>query len=149
MTQEEKDLLFKDLCARLKYGVVVHHIKLNKDYKVDGCLYNTIKGINLFKIEDDENLEPEPLIFVKTIDKGYQLMPTGPGDVLPYLRPMSSMTFDECFELEHVRDKYENHYDAISAETDWLNKNMFDYRGLIPMGLALEAKEGMYYSAGK
>jgi len=26
----------------------------------------------------------------------------------------------------------------------WLNKKMFDYRGLIPMGLALEAKEGMY-----
>lgn len=27
---------------------------------------------------------------------------------------------------------------------DWLLAHHFDYRGLIPMGLALEATEGMY-----
>ena len=35
-------------------------------------------------------------------------------------------------------------FPALYNSQDWLNKKMFDYRGLIPMGLALEAKEGMY-----
>ena len=153
MTQEEKELLFKDLSARVKYGVVVHHIKLNEDYKVDGCLYNTIKGINLRKIEDDENMEPEPLIFVKTIDKGYQLVPTGPGDVLPYLRPMSSMTKEEKYTYRHMLGAQLNsegesimfvYIEDFPVVIDWLNAHHFDYRGLIEKGLALEAPEGMY-----
>ena len=150
MTQEEKELLFKDLSARVKYGVVVHHIKLNEDYKVDGCLYNTIKGINLRKIEDDENMEPEPLIFVKTIDKGYQLVPTGPGDVLPYLRPMSSMTEEEIKELSEIdmkRGIFSSRHLTWHLDgeiIDYLNKKMLDWRRLIPRGLAFEAPEGMY-----
>jgi hypothetical protein len=35
-------------------------------------------------------------------------------------------------------------FSKLAKVTDWLNKKMFDYRGLIPMGLALEAPEGMY-----
>lgn len=69
-------------------------------------------------------------------------------DVKPYLRPMSSMTEEE---KEELRDK--NILIAVSTsgtvETtiggfDWLNAHHFDYRGLIPMGLALPAPEGMY-----
>ena len=79
-------------------------------------------------------------------------------EVKPYLRPMSSMTeeeYNEWFNTYNIAEKselerngYEDYISAnIAGDTakyDWLNKNMFDYRGLIPMGLALEAPEGMY-----
>ena len=51
-------------------------------------------------------------------------------DIKPYLRPISSMTEEE---KEELRDTY-----------DWYKRKMFDYRGLIPKGLALKAKDGMY-----
>ena len=68
--------------------------------------------------------------------------------IKPYLRPMSSMTEEEKKEYRslqtwhnfHGMSWYSNNYKSI----DWLNKKMFDYRDLIPMGLALEAPKGMY-----
>ena len=86
----------------------------------------------------------------------------------PYLRPMSSMTRDESKELtlyvfsyddtEYIGDGkwcYENYiyvgdgiyrlnYYEASRAIEWLNEHHFDHRGLIPMGLALEAPEDMY-----
>ena len=64
---------------------------------------------------------------------------------IPYLRPMSSMTEEEkktarsFFDYSGCSDLDEN-----IKYIDWLNENHFDYRGLIPMGLASEAPEGMY-----
>ena len=64
--------------------------------------------------------------------------------IKPYLRPMSNMTNDE-------KETYESFIIGIAKDetgawelTDWLNKNKFDYRGLIPMGFALPALEDMY-----
>ena len=81
--------------------------------------------------------------------------------IKPYLRPMSSMTEEEKGELKleqekdeelfiQVINKSQNGDDSLLGTViphyaeDWANKNHFDYRGLIPMGLALEALEGMY-----
>ena len=62
--------------------------------------------------------------------------------IKPYLRPMASMT-----EEEKINYRAFFNYDGVEYPDeyiDWLNKNMFDYRGLIEKGLALEAPEGMY-----
>ena len=58
-------------------------------------------------------------------------------DVKPYLRPMNSMTEAD------IGRQYE---DGVTIKTylDWLNAHMFDYRGLIAKGEAIEAPQGMY-----
>lgn len=58
-------------------------------------------------------------------------------EVKPYLRPMSSMTEEE-FEFVH------NGHIEFWAREDYCDKRHLDYRGLIPMGLALEAPKDMY-----
>ena len=81
-------------------------------------------------------------------------------NVKPYLRPMSSMTKEELHEVQEILGKgVEVHIDFISivdssikslsylelqALFDWLNKNMFDYLGLIGKGLALKASRDFY-----
>lgn len=120
MTQEEKQLVFNDICARLPYGVVVEctHIQENNGYT--------------------SKLTPYTLYFV--LDDNWS--------VKPYLRPISSMTEEEKEEYCNLQDKflYSSQYPVTDAFElfDWLNRNGFDYRGLIPTGLALEATEGMY-----
>jgi len=128
MTQEEKQLLLKDLCARLPYGVFVH-IRYKEGEPCYGKL--TPRDIQWFI---DSNIE----------------------NIKPYLKPMNSMTEEECKILGNISATLEDklievlpnipYYIevAVPDQIDWLNKYHFDYRGLIPMGLALEAQEGMY-----
>lgn len=156
MTPKEKDLLKKDLCMRLPYGVKcttkslwngIYHIEGYKDNRffLDCPVYD--KGDDEWMIES----------------------------IVPYLRPMSSMTENEIerflkivmpdvVEVKRIQHVCDNsiegfivcksghkelvrywYYDMVTPTTiDWLNKNHFDWRGLIPMGLALPAKDGMY-----
>ena len=52
---------------------------------------------------------------------------------------------DNCDELANIQ-KYGNKYIQLARTHahDYLVSHHFDYRGLIEMGLALEAPEGMY-----
>ena len=117
MTEEDKKLLLKDLCARLPYGVIIHN-----EEGYDGNL-NSINQ-TIFGIEVAVNISA-----TKRVD--FQL-----DACKPYLRPMSSMTEEENEKW------WEQHKDYESV--DWLNSHHFDYRGLIEKGLALEAPEDMY-----
>ena len=131
MKQEDKNLLLKDLCARLPYGVIIEH---------DG---NLSKLDTIFMCDDIS-------ISSTSIDKklSYNL---DLDEVKPYLYPLSSMTEEkkynnpigfsqmltilanrdwECITIRH-RD--------LQKLIDWFDKNHFDWRGLIPMGLANDA----------
>ena len=145
MTQKDKELLLKDICGRLPYGVKVLCEGWDSDH---GCEFNTVE--DLIGIDDK---------FIHTLwrgekDKHSIVEPLSITDYKPYLRPMSSMTDEEREEYGKVceldTEILANHpmngepFPALYNSQDWLNKNMFDYRGLIPMGLALEDKEGMY-----
>lgn len=126
MTQEEKQLLLKDLCARFPYGVI--------------CQLSN-KGSAV-------------LITEKLGLGGLEHFIVGSMCVKPFLRPMSSMTEEEREKWTSIinytlnKEKGEMSVsvlvDDVSEYTDWLDKNMFDYRGLIPMGLAFEAPKDMY-----
>lgn len=125
MTQEEKNLLLKDLCARLPYGVKFQ----------------------------SENIETA--LFVDTSDDEVWINGTCIDDFKPFLFPLSSMTDKELIEFLKIRGlnlnsdelkTFRNREIAIvttlslySRHIDWLNKHHFDYRGLIPMGLAIDA----------
>lgn len=122
-----KELLIKDLCSRLPYGVKCYAYQ----YKIDGndCeCYGILTGINngYFYLSDRV-----PINGGKTYDERYL-------EVRPYLRPMSSMTEEEKAFV------YNGHIEFWVRE-DYCNKHHLDYCGLIEKGLALEAPEGMYY----
>ncbi len=151
MKQENsKQLLLKDLAARLPYGV-----KIELTWWVMGegtCINTALEPDHIEQLLNDED---------------------GDTEIKPYLRPMSSMTEEEAKELSILYDitdvlsiKITDEYidfevddgfcsidtkiiwynDIISSIEifDWLNKNHFDYRGLIEKGLANEASEEMY-----
>ena len=147
MTQEEKDLLLKDLSARLRYGVFLN-IGNYSDYILQGI------------VNSDTN---KPLI-VRCEGSNFNC---SIEIVKPCLRPMSSMTEEEkeklkrefCIDIQEEDNGrhtetygYITIYHDFNGESwyipfeaiDWLNAHHFDYRGLIEKGLALEAPEGMY-----
>ena len=123
MTKEDKELLLKDLCARLPYGVIIQ--EYNEEYGYVDNVLNTI-GIGYFSIHE-ACIEGTWINHIE--------------NVRPYLRPMSSMTEDEYKDL--TAQMY-NVNEEICWDADWLNAHHLDYRGLIKKGLALEAPEGMY-----
>lgn len=127
MTQEEKDLLLKDLCARLPYGVKCSHKNEN--------VYSVV-SIDLGKYS---------YIFITNND-GFRIGEPEIKNIKPYLFPLSSMTEEQkrelynlveetAFQILHSEDDNPHFHIAM----DWYNKNHFDYRGLIPMGLANDA----------
>ena len=126
MKQEDKELLLKDISARFPYGVVLD---------VDTTDWKAPQGHIQVKIEG------YGLIF-----KDMSLIVGGSyyGDnYKPYLRSMSSMTEEEYKEYKAIDDRsYSCPMDyahiPASDRIDWLNAHHFDYRGLIPMGLAIE-----------
>ena len=127
MTQEDKELLLKDLCARLPYGVKIY----TKDGKNDASFILKISDLNWI-FEDNR------------IDEMYEY-----DGWKPYLRPMSSMTEEEDKEYTNIDNRSYScpkDYAHIPASDriDWLNAHHFDYRGLIEQSLALEAPEWMY-----
>jgi hypothetical protein len=146
MTQEDKNLLFKDLCARLPYEIRCSYYDICLSAHCNGEVY----GIENkeYAIVDGRCIAIE---FIK-----------------PYLFPLSSMTEEQFVDLKVFADlTYEGNtleliewndncktlefwleeipsYCVIKV-FDWLNKNHFDYRGLIEKDLALDATELKIY----
>lgn len=146
MTQEERELLLKDLCARLPYGVKFVRDAWNYEWDQEMSIVETLEDI-----DKDGYIENTKVYTVE--------------DIKPYLRPMSSMTEEEKEELKDICtmyngdpcstyeyfgievfniSRYGTNFESDYTVIDWLNAHHFDYRGLIEKGLALEAPEGMY-----
>lgn len=137
MTQENsKQLLLKDLAARLPYGV-----KIELTWWVMGegtCINTTLEPDHIEQLLNDED---------------------GDTEIKPYLRPMSSMTEEEFTNLKEYSGLKYDQLDLASFQNgtykcldfylsevpsavvikvfDWLNRYHFDYRNLIQMSLAI------------
>ena len=138
MTQEDKDLLLKDLCARLPYKPIVH---------IDDC------GIwDLLGIDHDDSAELRDRVIVwhgKNYPSSKNSFPL--INCKPYLFPLSSMTEEQKKEYNYwkhevpfCRYEYGDVVEEIelydSPESfEYLIENHFDYRGLIEKGLAIDA----------
>jgi hypothetical protein len=139
MTQEQKNLLLKDLCSRLPYGVKVESVFINPDTKE-----HKLCGIEVF--------DTTSILMIRD----------GLGEFKPYLFPLSSMTEEQLKEMQEIIGNPNEACISVntsglelwlnSIDTDptiwldtifevqnWLNKNHFDYRGLIAKGLAIDA----------
>ena len=125
MTQEEKDLLLKDISARLPYGVKV---KLGDNPNIFDLEYR-IK----FAVMYGDSDKLEDILDITNIK--------------PYLFPLSSMTVGQGQEFAATL-KYlpAEEIDFWTLNTfDWCNKNHFDYRNLIGKGLAIDATRKNIY----
>ena len=126
MTQADKELLLKDLCARLPYKV-----------KVQDTYYKSLEPAPIWLLDLDAQ---SVRLFA---DEGYQSIEY----IKPYLFPLSSMTEEQERELEELDPEF---YTIINDNGtvecmmnnktfDWFHKHHLDWRGLIPMGLAIDA----------
>ena len=125
MTQKEKELLLKDLCARLDTKLVCS-IYRTDDYGVgyrDEILSGYCKGDIWYEFYFGDDCG----IGIDNVSK-----------IKPYLFPLSSMTEEQKSQYSFFLTRIIDGYDS-SLLIDWLNKNHFDYRGLIPMELAIDA----------
>ena len=111
MKQEHKDLLLKDLCARLQYGVRAEIINREDIRRQVVVSYGNI-------------------CYVPEIGNGWW------KECKPYLFPMSSMTEEQ--KTSHNFLKHSAYANSVIL-IDFYIKNHFDYRGLIPKGLAIDA----------
>lgn len=121
MTQEDKELLLKDLCARLPYGVKISIPELFTNKETVETLNEIFKGDDsLYRVNDSGML----IKYIK-----------------PYLFPLSSMTEEQLpYYITTLKYNKEVGEMVETLDTfDWLNKNHFDYRGLIDKGLAIDA----------
>ena len=138
MTPEQKDLLLKDLCARLPYNIKVYDNNGN---------FNT-SYVNLLHINGK--------VSEAFVGNGMQCRTAPIDEIRPYLFPLSSMTEEQYNEMQTISGK--DCMEHMEIEKEWRNnspfthlplyqhrvieffhKYHFDYRGLIPMGLAIDA----------
>ena len=133
MKQEDKDLLLKDLCSRLPYGIYGNYLNSDGSLSDDKLLRRVKIGYHDLICAD-----------------GHDGMVLN-GFLKPYLFPLSSMTEEQYESLNKnncahsVEYSVKNGFKCLYFKTysleliDWLNKNHFDYRGLIEKGLAIDA----------
>jgi len=136
MTEEDKKLLLKDLCARLPYDIIASVRGSDEEFQ-----YFYILGVKDGKVwVKNDILRVDKFVDVEVVK--------------PYLRPMSSMTDEEKAQVQMFMDivtdeNYGDGYspsawDAMNGFVQYCDLHHLDHRGLIVKGLALVAPEGMY-----
>ena len=120
MTQEDKEILLKDLCARLPYNVICQ-----VEFRESGKYQS--KSMFLSGVFTDE------AYFTTESGSIYS------NEYKPYLFPLSSMTDEQEEEYNDLNCYELGCFPHTEEALDYLIKNHFDYRGLIEKELAIDA----------
>lgn len=129
MTEEQRQLLIKDLCGRLPYGVNILHVK-------DGII-GVLSNIDIYVEGREQKL--------KCVTSFYGDYKVPIEEFKPYLYPLSSMTEEQMKEYKRLF-AFSGNPEGLAELIDWLNAHHFDYRFLIEKGLALDATGVIMYS---
>ena len=129
MTQEQKELLLKDLSSRFPYGVKIHAKYIDTDTNTE------VEKVGVLSMIDND------MVVAFTCDDTNCYNYVTIHEVKPYLFPLSSMT------EEQKEDMIKSSVGIGSDKNvfDWFNKNHFDYRRLIEKGLAIDATRQNVY----
>ena len=152
MTEEQRQLLIKDLCGRLPYGVNILHVK-------DGII-GVLSTINIYVEGREQKLKCSTPFF------GEDNVPI--EEFKPYLYPLSSMTNEQMEKIEDILIGHNPyivfdfltygdivfHQANVSVKAfaelmQLFDKEMLDYRGLIEEGLAIDATNAIMYNKEK
>ena len=152
MTEEQRQLLIKDLCGRLPYGVNILHVK-------DGII-GVLSTINIYVEGKEQKLKCSTPFF------GEDNVPI--EEFKPYLYPLSSMTNEQMEKIEDILIGHNPyivfdfltygdivfHQANVSVKAfaelmQLFDKEMLDYRGLIEQGLAIDATNIIMYNKEK
>ena len=133
MKEEDKELLYIDICGRIPFGLVVSPIK------TDGSL---LEPVRLYRGGYYENYEKNFFI-VERFGMAFTA-----DELRPYLRTVEDMSKEELLEYHRrcicIHDGANHLWYDTPNSIDYLNKIHVDFRGLIPKGLAERATEEMY-----
>lgn len=135
MTKEERELVLKDICSRLPYGVIVQ------------TTFNHLTLVNNAIAEKEEHED-----VVLDIDNFSTIINIGEDIPKPYLRPLSSMTEEafeylnkmgvenslRCIEIDDPRESFSLATKYCVEQLGYLYKHHYDVIGLIPSGHAIE-----------
>ena len=143
MKPEDKEILLKDLCARLPYNVICQvEFRENRKYTFEVMLLSGIFTDEAYFTTKDGSIYS--------------------NEYKPYLFPLSSMTDKQAKEIQEIVGNPDNAciirktdglelwlnsidtdptiwVDTIFEVQNYFNKNHLDYRGLIEKGLAIDA----------
>lgn len=169
MENEYKELLLRDTCSRLPYGLIVQYKQksfcpqgeytVDVKIEIDDMLHHRLKLLDfkpyLRSVKNMTEKEVKDLVKVKILSKyGKENDYGGLNNIKSIKNFWFSSMHNQWFcdvTFNTIDGKCTQRFsvgrvtwETMIAEIDWLNKNKFDYRGLIPKGIALEAPKDMY-----
>ena len=131
MTQEDRELLLKDLCARLPYGIKASYYGVEEERetwdKIECVTLDGYVDISQY-ILSIERIKPYLFPLLSMTDK----------DLIEFLQ-IKGMNLDELKTFRREKIAIVSTLSSYSRHIDWLNAHHFDYRGLIEKGLAIDA----------
>lgn len=132
LSKKQIDLLVKDMCSRLPYGVLC-----NKD-----CTEDIFLNKNFCHTLTSYDCNGHCFILDDCYGGRHR---AGVGEFMPLLRPMARMTNEEFDTLQSTIDAATNPQAELGNGVEWFDKRMLDHRGLIKAGVAFEAPVGLYF----